>query len=265
MKNNGNVIELSDINLQRSGRSILNHVNFRASKGEHWAILGPNGSGKTTLLNIICGYTWPTSGSVTILGDRYGTVDIRDKRRSIGIVSSALFERIPPRETVRDVIMSGEFASLGIYNEVSEDSQSRADDIVHFLHCERIADRPYRVLSFGERQRALIGRALMAQPDILILDEPCEGLDITSREIILNRLDILIGSNNGPTILLVTHRVEEIPPGVTHAVVLKDGCVLASGEKRDTLTSDTLSRAMDLPLEIMTRQNRLYAVVNHAD
>jgi iron complex transport system ATP-binding protein len=255
------LIELDHVFLSRGGRPILEDVSLTVNPGEHWVILGPNGSGKTTLLTIITAYIWPMDGSVTVFGDRYGTVDIQEKRRRIGMVSSALSERVPPRETLLNVILSGFYASLGIYEEPQESDIKRARGIAAFLDCASITDRPYGVLSFGERQRALIGRALMPDPRILILDEPCEGLDIHAREIILSRLDTLTAAPNSPALLLVTHRVEEIPPGITHALVIKNGRVLASGEKLATVTSEILTEAMGIGVEILHRNGRLFAVV----
>jgi iron complex transport system ATP-binding protein len=188
-------------------------------------------------------------------------VDIREKRRHIGIVSSALFERVPPRETLKDVVVSGRFASLGIYDEISGADLDKAGEIIEFLQCDSIQDTPYGVLSFGERQRSLIGRALMADPQLLILDEPCEGLDMNARELILNHLGKLASDPGGPAMLLVTHRVEEIPHAFTHALILKDGSILASGLKNDIITSENLSTAMDVEIEILRRNGRLFAVV----
>ncbi len=255
------IMELDHIRLARGGRIILDDVSFAVNPGEHWAILGPNGSGKTTLLTLVTAYAWPMDGTVTVLGDRYGEVDVLEKRRRIGMVSSALFERVPPRDTLFDVILSGRFASLGIWEEPRESDLERTRGIVEFLGCGAIADRPYGVLSFGERQRALIGRALMPEPRILILDEPCEGLDLHAREIILSRLDTLATDPGGPSILLVTHRVEEIPPGITHALVMKDGRVLAAGEKHAAVTSAVLTEAMGIGIDILHRNGRLFAVV----
>ena len=260
-QDNQPIIQIDNISLNRSTTAILSDISLSVHPGEHWAILGPNGSGKTTLINIITAYLWPSSGTVTVLGDRYGSVDIRDKRRHIGIVSSAMFERIPPRETMADVVLSGHYGSLGIFDEASEGDRSRAREIMDFLHCEHLADSPYSVLSFGERQRALIGRALMAEPDILILDEPCEGLDINARETLLNRLDSLIATPGGPALLLVTHRIEEIPSGMTHALILKDGMVLSSGTKGEVITSKILSGAMNIGIDVVMRNGRLFAVV----
>ena len=255
------ILSLNDVSLSRNDCPILSDINLTVNKGEHWVVLGPNGSGKTTLMNIITAYVWPMKGTVTVLGDRYGTVDIREKRRRIGLVSSALFERIPPRDTLHDVVCSGRFASLGMFESIGENEGNRARDILSFLHCDDIADRYYAVLSFGERQRALIGRALMADPRILIFDEPCEGLDMNARELILGRIDTLASDPEGPAMLLVTHRIEEIPPSFTHALILKHGRIIAAGPKKEVLTSTNLSAAMDLSIGVMRRNGRMYAVI----
>ena len=253
---------LDNISFVRNNRYILSNISLTVNDGEHWVILGPNGCGKTTLTNIISAYVWPSNGTVTVLGDRYGTVDIREKRRQIGLVSSALFERVPYRETLFDVIVSGCFGSLGIFNEPSDSDYAKARDTIKFLHCEHLADIPYGVLSFGERQRALIGRALMSNPQLLILDEPCEGLDINARELILNRIESLINDPDGPVIIMVTHHVEEIPPGISHALILKDGSVLSSGPKMEVITSENLTEAMDVDIEILIKNSRLFTVIH---
>lgn len=255
------LIDARNISLSRNGSPILDDVSLTVRSGEHWALLGPNGSGKTTLLTIITAYTWPMEGTVEVFGERYGTVDIREIRRRIGMVSSALFERVPPRDTLFDVVLSGRFASLGIWEDPGDSDRERAREIVAFLDCSDISERPYGVLSFGERQRALIGRALMPEPRILILDEPCEGLDIHARETLLNRLDSLASATDGLSLLLVTHRVEEIPTSITNALILKDGRILASGEKHAAITSENLTAAMDIDIEVLHRNGRLYAVV----
>jgi iron complex transport system ATP-binding protein len=255
------LVHLDSVSLIRGKRTILDKVTFSVHSGEHWAVLGANGSGKTTVMNLITGYLWPTDGSVEVLGERYGTVDIRDKRKQIGLVSSALFERIPPRETFEDVVISGKHASLGIFNDLTEKDYNRAKAIVRQFECTHIAERPYRVLSFGERQRALIGRALMSEPSILILDEPFEGLDMHARETLMKIISDLTEKPTGPSILLVTHRIEEIMPGITHSMIMKQGKVLFAGSRDEAITSENLYKAMDVPVDVLHRNGRLYAVI----
>jgi iron complex transport system ATP-binding protein len=255
------VVSLRGIALFRGERPVLQDISLTIRAGEHWVILGPNGSGKSTLLDVIAGYLWPSEGEVSVLGSKYGRVDLRLKRRQIGLVTSALFERIPGRETCLEVVLSGRFASFGLYDKVREPDLDRAREIVAFLGCRHAESRPFGLLSFGERQLTLIGRALMAEPRLLILDEPCEGLDLGAREKILGVIESLSTPNGGPTLLLVTHRVEEIPPGISHALVLKEGRVLAAGPKETTLTSEALTLALDHEIELMRMKGRYYALV----
>jgi iron complex transport system ATP-binding protein len=254
------VVRLDDITVVRKDFHLLDTVSLTVLPGEHWALLGPNGSGKTTLLNIITAYLWPTSGSVHVLGHHYGSVDIRMLRRRIGYVSSALLELVPPRETAYDTILSGRFASLGVFDDPTDADYARARELCAFTGLDDHADHLYGTLSFGERQRALIGRALMADPDLLLLDEPCEGLDIPGRERILTLLDSLMNGENAPTVFFITHRIEELPPSISHAMLLSHGQTVARGPLATSLTSATLSAAMDIPLEIIICENRRYAI-----
>jgi len=255
------IIRYEGISKNFGHKSVLENVSFSILDGEIFGVIGMSGSGKTTLLNLITGYIWPSDGSVTVLGNKFGSVDIRPVRRKIGLISSALFERIPYGDSFRDVVVSGKFGSIGIYDDTTDDDISRADELTVFLGRENIADSPYRVLSFGERQSALIGRALMADPEILILDEPCEGLDIAARENILRCIDSLIGNPKGPVVLLVTHRVEEISSGITHAAVMKDGRIISTGTKKENLTSGILQESLGVDLELVRNNGRYYAHV----
>ncbi len=255
------VIRLDNISLIREGRRLLDDVSLTVSKGEHWAVLGPNGCGKTTLLNIVTGYLWPSTGTVTVLGDRYGEVDLRRKRRQIGLVSSALFERVPGGDTFTDIVLSGRFANLGMYDEPETGDEIRAREIVSFLGREYAADRPYRILSFGERQSAHVGRALMADPSLLILDEPCEGLDLPTREHLLERIDSIAADPDGPTVIFVTHRVEEISPGITHAALMREGRIIHSGPKDAVLSGETFREAFGTAVELVRKNGRMYAQV----
>lgn len=255
------VLELDRVSYRRGDNLILEEVSLRIRRGEHWAVLGANGSGKTTLLSLITGDAWPTEGAVSVLGERCGEVDLRLLRRRIGYVTSALFDRVPGGESCLEVILSGRFASLGLFEASGGEDRERAQAVAEFVGLGRVLDRPYRLLSFGERQRALLGRALMPKPELLLLDEPCEGLDLAGREKVLDSLESLTGDNPSLTVVLVTHRLEEIPPGIGHALLLRQGRVLASGKKFDTLSSVNLSAAMDLPVEVVRRNGRLYSVV----
>jgi len=255
------IVYLDRVSVEREGRSILRSISLSVEAGQHWVIAGPNGSGKTTLLNVINAYLWPTRGRVSVLGERYGEVDVRDMRRNIGFVTSALYERVPARETCLEVVLSGRFASLGIYDQPTAEDRARAAGQARFMGLERVLDSHYGVLSFGERQRTLLARALAAGPRLLILDEPFEGLDLGARERIMSFLDSLLVRPDSPTVLLVTHRIEEIPAPITHAALLKEGRILAAGPRDTVLTSENLSRAMDCKVEVLRKNGRMAALV----
>ncbi len=255
------ILAIDTVTVLRKERTIIDNVSFVIRPGEHWALLGPNGCGKTTIVQLATGYIWPSTGKVTVLGGEYGHVDISEYRKKIGLVSSALFEKIPYSDTFRDVIISGRYGSFGIWSEIPPGDRIKADEIIDLLNCREIADRPYRVLSFGERQAALIGRAFMADPKLLILDEPFEGLDIAARERMLRLIDSLIERKNGTTLLLITHRVEEIAAGISHAAIMAPGRMLAAGVKENTLTDSILSRAMNVHVELAKKNGRFYAQV----
>lgn len=253
------VIEIKNVNWQREDRHILQHMNWTVEHGEHWAIIGANGAGKTALLNIISGYMWPSSGSVKILGKKFGHYDLRELRKSIGWVSSALFERFNrfrPNEPTLEVVLSGKFASIGVYETIKESDRREADELLGFFGCAHLARQPFNLLSQGEKQRILLARAWMTKPELLILDEPCTGLDLLARESLLESVRLLAEAPDGPTILYVTHHVEEITPLFTHALLLKDGQMLARGEKKKTLTDDHLSEVFGVPINLVWQEGR---------
>jgi iron complex transport system ATP-binding protein len=206
-------------------------------------IVGANGSGKTSLLSALTGYLTPTSGEVEVLSQRYGRTDWRELRKRIGLVSSAVRQRIPPEEPALETVVSGKSAMIDFWGRMSAAERRRGRKILRSIECEALEKRPWLYLSQGERQRLLIGRALMAKPPVLILDEPCAGLDPAAREHFLQFLQRLGSGAHAPTLVLVTHHVEEIMPVFTHALVLKGGRALASGSLRGTLASKTLSQA----------------------
>ena len=200
--------------------------------GEHWVILGANGSGKTSLLSALTGYLTPTTGEVEVLGERYGASDWRELRRKVGIVSSSVRQMMHDEEAALESVISGKFAMIEFWGKSTRADRAEALRILKMVECERLAARPWRVLSQGERQRVLIGRALMARPRLLILDEPCAGLDPVSREHFLQFIERLGRQRNSPALVLVTHHVEEIMPVFTHVLLLKGGQVLAQGPAR---------------------------------
>lgn len=250
------VLEISNLKIQRSGVTILDGVNWRVEPGQHWAILGANGSGKTSLLSTLTGYLMPTAGEIVLLGRKYGHSDWRELRKQIGIVSSSIRQMMADDEPALETVASGKFAMIDFWGRLSRTDKNRALKILRQIECLHLAERPWRVLSQGERQRILIGRALMASPRVLILDEPCAGLDPAAREHFLQFLQRLGNTRNSPTLVLVTHHVEEIMPVFSRALVLKKGKVLASGKKSNVVTVKILSRAFGAKLKLQIKARR---------
>ncbi len=254
------VLELHDVSVIRAGRTILGPIAWRVEAGERWVILGPNGSGKTTLMQIASTYLWPSHGSVSVLGAEVGTIDARELRRSIGYVSPALTAQIDADLSGVDVVMTARHAALAPWwHTFTDDDRARAIDLLALMGCSALADRTFGTMSSGERQRLLIARTLMTQPDLLLLDEPAAGLDLGAREALLARLTDLTVAPNPAAIVLVTHHVEEIPPGFTHALVLAGGRAVAAGPIHDSLAAETLSEAYGLPLEVHAGHGRFRA------
>ena len=249
------IIELRRVSWVRKERTILSEIDWTVAEGEHWAIFGLNGSGKTTLLNLINGYIWPSTGSVRVLGKPFGGMDLREMRKSIGWVSSHLQEQLPPGETGLRIVLSGSDASLGLYRVASEGEEQKATMLMERLGCGHLADRPYRICSQGEKQRLLICRALMASPRILILDEPCNGLDLIARERLLADLQELAGQQH-LTLLYVTHYVEEILPCFEHVLLLSEGKIFASGRTEEIIRSEVMSRFFGIAVEVEWHRQR---------
>jgi iron complex transport system ATP-binding protein len=245
------VIQLESITMVRGDdRTILSGIDWTLHAGEHWALLGANGSGKTSLLKIVCGYEWPTDGVVRVLGEAYGEVPIAEVRKRIGWVSSSLQTWVHDEDTALEVVVSGFEASFGLWREFTEKEFGAARRTLADLDAEALTEKPYAVLSQGEKQRVLIARAWISRPDLLILDEPCAGLDPVSRASFLNDLTRFAKRRRAPTLIFVTHHVEEIPPFINRALVLKEGRILASGALGDVCTSPVMSDAFGEACEI---------------
>jgi iron complex transport system ATP-binding protein len=235
---------------------ILKSIDWRVARGEHWVILGANGSGKTSLLSTLTGYMPPTAGEIVLLGETYGRSDWRELRKRVGITSSAILNLMEGHETALSAVISGRHAMLGMWGETGAGERAEALRILRQIEATQLRDRPWRFLSQGERQRILIGRALMARPELLILDEPCAGLDPVAREHFVQFLERLARRHGAPTLLLVTHHVEEIMPAFSHVLVLAGGRVLAQGPKPRVLTSATLTRAFGAPVRLRLKGGR---------
>lgn len=250
------LLDVSNLCVTRGPTAILRGIGWRIAAREHWAILGANGSGKTTLLKTLTGYMPPTSGEITLLGQRYGAADWRDLRLHIGVVMSAFVTAIPAAETAIETVMSGKFAQLDLWHAVSRADRAEAMRWLTFVGLAAVAEREWAYLSQGERQRVLIARALMGHPKLLILDEPCSGLDPVAREHFLQFLQRLARRRGAPALVLVTHHVEEIVPAFTHALLLRRGQVVAAGPRRAVLTSAHLSQTFAARLRLTRRGER---------
>jgi iron complex transport system ATP-binding protein len=245
------VIELADVSVVRSGNRLLSHVEWQVDEQDRWVVLGPNGAGKTTLLQVASTHLHPTEGVVGILGEVVGTVDVFELRPRIGLTSAALGERVPPGERVSDVVMSASYAVLGRWKEQYDDLDAdRAMDLLRQAGVRHLADRRFGTLSEGERKRVQIARALMTDPELLLLDEPAAGLDLGGREELVGMLSRLARNPTSPTTVLVSHHVEEIPPGFTHALLLRKGEVVAAGPLELTLTEQALAETFKMPLRL---------------
>ncbi len=257
-KVNENVISVKDIVWVRDGKHILNNVSWEVTKGQHWALLGLNGSGKTSLLKMITGYQWPNGGQVSVLGHRFGQVNIQELRKSIGWVSTSLDDRfhVRSRDTTLEVILSGKTATVGLYSDVSEEDIKKAEELAEQFNISHVANQFFPSLSQGERRKTMIARALMASPRLLILDEPCNGLDIYSKEELLATIERMCQAPDGPTLIYVTHHVEEIVPSISHAILLKKGDVIGVGEKHDILNEPILEKTFGVPLALQWEDDR---------
>lgn len=254
------VLQFSDVSVVREGSRILDSVNWAVEGDERWVILGPNGAGKTTLLQLASAMMHPSSGSVQVLDGTLGRVDVFDLRTRIGFASSAMARRIPVNERVIDVVLTAAYAVAGRWNESYEDIDvRRAQRVLAEWRLSHLEDRRFGGLSDGEQKRVQIARAVMTDPEMLLLDEPAASLDVGAREELLQLLSGYAMGEQAPAIIMVTHHVEEIPLGFTHALLLADGRMTASGPIRDVITSDHLSETFGLRLEVEQRDGRFTA------
>ncbi|EGL19109.1 MULTISPECIES: ATP-binding cassette domain-containing protein [Paenibacillus] len=248
------MIHLTDIHFIREERHILQDVSFHAEKGEHWVLLGKNGSGKTTLLELMNGYQFPSRGKVEVLGNRYGQVDVREVRKRIGYISQSLFEKMNLADTVWEAVATGEYAYLRFYQEIPEDVKKKAIGMLERIGLPHVAMQSIGTLSQGERKKVMLARSMMQKPELLIMDEPCSGLDLYEREKLLAAIREF--SDQEMTVLYVTHHIEEIIPMFTHVALIEQGRIIAAGPKEEVLTPEHLYQAFQVPLEVEWFRNR---------
>ena len=251
------VLKLRGVSVRRETSLLLRNVDWTAHEHERWIVIGPNGAGKTTLLQVAATLLHPTEGTVEVLGERLGDVDVFELRPRIGLTSASLAERVPASEKVIDLVLTASYAILGRWKEEYESSDvTRAVELLDALGCAHLIRRRFATLSEGERKRVQIARAMMPDPEMLLLDEPAAGLDLGGRKDLLRRLSVLAGNPKAPMMVLVTHHVEEVPNGFTHAMLLRRGAVLTAGPIEDVFTAKNLSRCFGIPLEIERHENR---------
>lgn len=254
------VLQVENVTVVRDQKTILGPLTWQVNENERWVILGPNGAGKSTLFALCSSQMHPTSGTVHILGSRLGAVDVFELRPRIGFMGSTIVEQFPNDEKVLDVVLTAAYAVLGRWQEAYELwDESRAQALLTTLGVRELADRKFFSLSEGEKKRALIARALMADPEILLLDEPASGLDLGGREDLLKRFDSLAIDPYSPATLIITHHIEEIPAGSTHALLLKSGQIIASGPIGEVITSENLTQAYEMPITVTANNNRFSA------
>jgi iron complex transport system ATP-binding protein len=251
------VLRMRGVGVRREKSMLLRDVDWTAHENERWVLIGPNGAGKTTLLQVAAAQLFPTVGTVDVLGQRIGQVDVFELRNRIGFASAVIADRVPAAEKVIDLVLTAAYAILGRWKEDYESADvTRAVALLDALGCAHLIRRRFSTLSEGERKRVQIARALMADPELLLLDEPAAGLDLGGREDLLRRLSALARDPKAPMMVLVTHHVEEVPDGFTHAIALRKGSVVAAGKLAEVFTDQNLSRCFGVSLSVENRQGR---------
>ena len=258
------VLNFSDVVVRRNGRNIVDHLNWAVTDEQRWVILGPNGAGKTTVLKLAAAHEHPSTGTVSVLEEELGRTDVFELRPRIGFASSAMARRIPGDETVLNTVLTAAYAVLGRWNEEYESlDERRAMRVLAQWHLEHLADRTFGTLSDGEQKRVQIARAVMTDPELLLLDEPTASLDLGAREELLALLGDFAQAPNTPAMIMVTHHVEEIPIGFTHVMLLREGAVVAAGPLAETLTAAALSETFGQPIVLSYEGGRYAARASH--
>jgi iron complex transport system ATP-binding protein len=254
------LLAIEDVIVRRANRTILGPITWSVEDGQRWVILGPNGAGKTTLLQLLAALIHPTSGKVSILGNRLGAVDVFELRPRIGFTSSAMMEILPSEERVIDIVLTSAYAIAGRWQEEYDLwDESRAKALLTTFGVRDLADRTFGTLSEGEKKRVQISRALMADPEVLLLDEPAAGLDLGGREDILHRITQYTSDEQSPVTIIVTHHIEEIPAGTTHALLLKDGIVAHAGPISQVLTEENITEVFGVSVQLQFNGARYFA------
>ncbi|MEG0385371.1 MAG: ABC transporter ATP-binding protein [Solibacillus sp.] len=255
------MIHIENIHLYRNEKVILKDFSWHVEKDQHWAILGLNGSGKTTLLKVINGYIWPNAGTVKVLGETYGKTYIPKLRMRIGWVSNAMIDNFNMQDNAIEIVLSGMFGALRLFEKVSDADIKKAVEVMTHFNCAHLANKTFEHLSQGERQRVQIARAIMANPEILILDEPCGGLDLIERENMLQTIEQISKQPGGPTLIYVTHHVEEILPCFSHVLLMKDGQAYDQGNRQALLTEQQLSAFFNTPIHLQMERDRTWVAL----
>ncbi len=257
------VLQLRDVSVWRDGVTLLDAVDWVVGRAERWVVIGPNGSGKTTLLQVAGGRLWPTRGHVEILGHRLGSVDLRTLRARVPLVSGALVRQLRPGISAREIVASGRYGALETWwHAYDDDDWAEADRLLAeagLMEADGFAERPFAVISEGERQQVLLARSLMARPELVLLDEPAAGLDLGARERLVTRLGHLAADPMAPPMVLVTHHTEEIPPGITHAALVSEGRLRCAGPLEEVMTSSRVSDCFGVPVRIGQDQGRWWS------
>jgi iron complex transport system ATP-binding protein len=251
------VLDFNNVTVQRDSESILRNVDWQVDSNQRWVIIGPNGAGKTTLLRVAAAQIQPTTGTASILGKTLGSIDVFELKTRIGFASNALSQHIPNSETVLDAVMTASYGITGRWNEMYEDvDKRRANRVLIEWQLDGYGERPFGTLSDGEKKRAQIARSVMTDPELLLLDEPVASLDMAAREHTLEVLSSYAQAPTAPAIVMVTHHIEEIPRGFTHALILREGHVFAAGEIASTITTEKVSEAFGYPLQVSNEGGR---------
>lgn len=251
------LIEIENITVQRDNTLILDRCSWKVMPGENWVIFGPNGAGKTSILNVIQGYLWPTTGTTRIFGGTLGDgVDVREMRRAIPVVSESVRRMIHNHLTGLELLVTGSRAHLDIFSPPTDAELAKAHHMATESAITPLLEKPFGVMSTGERQRVLITRAMMAEPRAIVLDEPCTGLDLAGREWVLHAIEKISNTVNAPALLLTTHHVEEIADCFSHVLLIREGKVFEAGPMAGIFTSDNLGKLFQMPLELKKTDGR---------